>query len=218
MKPIWNNSYTVARRFSPPLFLALMLSACGGSYETGYASFSSRNFATDTKNKAVGAVETPLKDLGLMEDEIPARLEALISNPYTLEKGTTCDGLRTEMDALNELLGPDIDTPKMALASQDSAFSQGADLVSDAAIGFVRSQVNIIPMRSIVRTLTGARKHEKRLARANEAGKLRRAYIKGVAMAKYDGKCFIGPAVPVTEAKAVDKKPVEQEVASVVTN
>ena len=53
------------------------------------------------------------------------------------------------------------------------------------ARGSVRNATRgIIPFRGLVRQVTGAQRHQKDMDRAIQAGKVRRAYLKGVGMNK----------------------------------
>ncbi|MFZ8417716.1 hypothetical protein ACO1L7_14630, partial [Staphylococcus aureus] len=85
------------------------------------------------------------------------------------------------MAQLNSALGPDIDAPKLVYDDIDSATLQGTGMIKDAAVGFVHSQTNVLPVRDVLRSISGANKRDKEIAKAVEAGKLRRAYLRGIA-------------------------------------
>jgi hypothetical protein len=163
-----------------------------------------------TASKAFSAALTPLEDMGFRKREIPPLLHDLSANPYTRVEATAeCQVLQKQMADLETLLGPDVDTQKVALTAQESYIETGTSMIGDAVVGLVKSQANIIPLRGIVRRVTGAESHEKEVNAAIQAGKLRRAYLRGYADARYAGKCSphpnlipVGTEQPVKEVKA----------------
>ena len=186
---------TVTRLFHQALtllVLALMLSilaACGDAREQVATK------ADGTINKAAHAALTPLDDVGIRRGDIPEELKMLVENPYSTPKPLKCTTVKSELAKLDELLGPDMDAPKVALSDNEQYAAKGAEFIEEGIVGFVRSQTSIIPFRSIVRSLTGAKSHEKAIAKAQEAGKLRRAYLKGLASAKFGKSCPLAPII-----------------------
>ncbi len=166
--------------------------------------------AQGTRSAAFSAALTPLEDIGLRKRKIPEMLKMLAEDPYATPAKATCDDMKAELADLTVILGPDYDEAKKqqsALSAREQAMEDGGNMLSDAFVGLVRSQTDIIPLRSIVRRLTGASSHEKRVAQAVEAGKLRRAYLKGVAYAKFDNACI--PHAQVITATVEPKKDAE---------
>lgn len=148
----------------------------------------------DSVDEAFTAALSPLEDLGVRKRKIPDQLKALTDNPYVHpDAKVECDVIRTEYAALDGILGPEMGKPKAALSATEQYMNTGTDMVQDAVIGAIKSQVSIIPMRSVVRRLTGANSHDKQVAKATEAGKLRRAYLRGYAEAKFGKACSFGP-------------------------
>ncbi len=192
------------------LAVIALLTACGGSSDK-MAARGSGAF-----DKAAKAALTPLDDIGIKRDEIPEALRALVENPYSVPKPLKCKSVKEEIAALDTLLGPDFDTPKVALSENEQYAAAGAELIEDGLVGFVRSQTTgFIPFRGILRTLTGAKAHEKAMAKAKEAGKIRRAYLKGLASAKFGKSCPLGPTSVIAEKKKKDKPASEDlEVAT----
>ena len=182
------------------LLLALMvtlLAACGGATEKVAKS--------GTMNAVGEAALTPLNDLNLRREDIPEELQALVDNPYSTPKPLKCKTLKQEIAKLDTLLGKDMDAPKVALSENEQYAAAGAELVQDGIVNFVRSQTTgFIPFRGILRTITGAKAHDKAVAQAKQAGKLRRAYLKGLASAKFGDGCKLGPISVIAENK---KKP-----------
>jgi hypothetical protein len=106
--------------------------------------------------------------LGLAGAVTPAALKALALTPYLMTDPPDCTALGREINALDGLLGPDLDTPapddKMAAAQR-------------MAMGVVRGA---IPYRWAVRWLTQAGRKDRELQRAILGGVARRGYLKGV--------------------------------------
>lgn len=206
------------RRFFPLLLAAPLLFACETvtNYDLGSNSLTEKPLdvnAQGTKAAAFSAALTPLEDIGLRKRKIPEILKMLSNNPYQTPAKITCDGVKQELADLTVILGPDYDEARkkqMALSAQDQMIEDGGNMLSDAFVGLVKSQTDIIPLRSIVRRLTGANSHEKKVAQAVEAGKLRRAYLKGMAYAKFDNACIPHPEVITATAEPKnDAEPVE---------
>lgn len=182
----------LARQAQTLILLALMitlLSACSGARE------KLANNSSGTMGDAADAALTSLEDVGLKRDEIPKKLKALVENPYSTPKPLKCNTVKTELSELDAILGPDVDSPKAQLSGHERYAELGGELIHDGIVGFVRSQTSFLPFRSIVRRITGAAAHEKAIAAAREAGKLRRAYLKGLASAKFGKSCSLTPIV-----------------------
>jgi hypothetical protein len=170
-------------------------------------------------NEAVDAATGPLEDLNIKKREIPEPLIAAMKSPYAAPEKPTCDATKREITALDDVLGPDL-TPyvekqgegefmslanfEAELPSADGVPEMAFDAAKGMAISSIQSQVNIIPFRSIVRKVTGADRYQKKVTRAYEAGKLRRAYLKGYAQERFGKLCLSPP--PVVEASADTKR------------
>lgn len=206
-----------ARQITLLILATPLLFACSTfSMPSGTASFTEKPLdvnAQGTKAAAFSAALTPLEDIGLRKRKIPDILKMLSDNPYATPATITCDGVKTELADLTLILGPDYDEAKKkqaALSAQDQMMEDGGNMLSDAFVGLIRSQTDVIPLRSIVRRLTGANSHEKKVAQAVEAGKLRRAYLKGMAHAKFDNACIPHPQViTATVEPKKDAEPLE---------
>lgn len=204
-----------ARRVFPLVLMASFLFACSSvaDYDMGKNQLTQKPLTDEgqgTVKKAFSAALTPLEDLGVRKREIPEMLKMLSENPYLPPSKLTCPEIKQEMADLTVLLGPDIDTPKTALSAQDQMMEDGSNMLEDAVVGLVRSQTSIIPLRSIVRRLTGANSHEKKVAQAVESGKLRRAYLRGLAHAKFENSCIPHPQVITATAEPKnDAEPLE---------
>jgi hypothetical protein len=122
---------------------------------------------------ATEVAKTPLRDLNIDAQDIPAVLQAAVSDPYALKGLDTCNALVTDIAALDQELGADFD-----IAADD-----GNDRVSQGRIG--QSVIgSILPFRGIVREVTGAASNDRELRAAYTAGMVRRAFLKGVGLGR----------------------------------
>jgi hypothetical protein len=138
---------------------------------------------TPVGKQLVGAAATPLNDLNLLKDKIPAVLLAAHAAPYGPPADLGCEGLAGEIRQLNAALGEDLDAPSKP--GHRDLLEQGKTMADDAAVGAVRHAAeDLIPYRSWVRKLTGAERHSRLVTDAIGAGIVRRAYLKGLGEAK----------------------------------
>jgi hypothetical protein len=134
----------------------------------------------EDKQKIDHAITSPLKDLNLLREKIPATLLVADKNPYALPEMTSCKQLDQEITALDQVLAPDIDMPKKQKTKEDNHLERGAEAVGEASIDAIRRTTeSLVPYRSWVRKLTGAERESKLVARAIKSGNLRRAFLKG---------------------------------------
>ncbi len=136
----------------------------------------------DQFGRGFGAAATaPLEDLNLRRQYIPTVLLQAEANPYDLRNLTQCRPIAAEIARLDDALGPDLDEPP----SPDGRFisERAADAASQAALAAVRdTTTDFIPGRSWVRRLSGAEAHSRHVQSAIQAGRMRRAFLKGVGM------------------------------------
>lgn len=153
---------------------------------------------------AVGAVQSPLEDIGLKRQPIPYKLETIMQDPYAKLTPMNCPKISSEVFALNQLLGPDMgiapgDTPSVlgipmpSWQKRGEYMQKGSELTQQQAADAVRGQVDVIPYRGWVRKISGAERHAKHVEQAYEAGRLRRAYLKGLALVLGCGNMFYMP-------------------------
>ncbi|WP_342115398.1 hypothetical protein [Pseudoduganella sp. OTU4001] len=141
--------------------LALALSAC----------------ATKDQNRIEDIGATPLRDLNIAKVEIPPVLRDAMANPYLAPADKSCPALQTQLAGLDEELGPDIDVPEEKQGRMDA--SRAA--LGNAATGALQNTVEgAIPFRGWLRKLSGAERHSREAQAAILAGKIRRAYLKGI--------------------------------------
>ncbi|WP_428149983.1 hypothetical protein [Brevundimonas sp.] len=127
------------------------------------------------------AATQPLVDLNVRRDQIPTVLLQAQANPYDRRNLSQCTTIGAEVARLDEALGPDRDEPP---APDSPTLSERAqDALAEAALDAIRDAVtDFIPYRSWVRQLTGAQARSKAVQDAVEAGRLRRAFLKGLGM------------------------------------
>ena len=207
--------------------LACLTNCSGSTVEKMPGQDHISKFSETTVSKSYKTATSPLDDLGLRQDEIPAPLLVALKNPYAGTPKMSCTQAKEEITALDAVLGPDmgIENPEKASAlmvnsdgvsldtdaidiNSESILSKGEDFAQDTVVGFVKAQTSFLPFTSVIRQVTGASAHTKKMARAQEAGKIRRAYLKGMMQASGRGKCLapsiiIAPAIQEARADTV---------------
>lgn len=114
-------------------------------------------------------VTSPLSDLNIKKDEVPAVLVTAREKPYSLGGMGRCPAISSEIAQLDAVLGDDID-----IARDDG----GSNIsVGNVAKSLVRS---LIPFGGVIRELSGANAQERKWNEAIYAGSVRRAFLKGV--------------------------------------
>jgi hypothetical protein len=127
------------------------------------------------------AVTSPLVDLNVRRDQIPTVLLQAQANPYDRRNLGQCTTIGAEVARLDEALGPDRDEPPAPDAPTLNERAQ--DALAEAMLDAIRdATTDFIPYRSWVRQLTGAQARSKTVQDAVEAGRLRRAFLKGLGM------------------------------------
>ena len=129
------------------------------------------------------AVISPLKDLNLVQQDIPeVLLLAAHEGPYRpLPPGSDCAWIASQVIALNAALGGDLDA--INDGEGPTLLARGGQAASDGSVSMVQRTVeSVVPFRSWLRKLSGAERHSKEVAGALNAGRIRRAYLKGVGL------------------------------------
>jgi len=114
-----------------------------------------------------GAVASaPVKALNVKKKEIPESLKEL-GNPYDVAGDRSCAAMKSEIDSLTEFAGPDWD-------SDDHYTKKGrnAGELADA----------VLPYGGLVRFISGATEHEKKLAAALNYASVRRSFLKAQSL------------------------------------
>lgn len=127
------------------------------------------------------AATAPLEDLNLRRQYIPTVLLQAEASPYDLRNLNQCTTIGAEIARLDEALGPDADEPPAPDGSYLS--ERAADAASSAALDAIRdATTDFIPGRSWIRRLSGAEQHRLHVQSAVQAGRMRRAFLKGAGM------------------------------------
>lgn len=139
--------------------------------------------ASNDQTRVTDAAASPLNDLNLVRTEIPPVLLEAQKQPYAFSGDAGCADLAAKVHELDAVLGPDLDAP--ANGDDPTLLEQGTDEAKNVAIGALRStSESLIPFRGWVRKLTGAERHARNVAAAIAAGTARRAFLKGLMVAK----------------------------------
>ena len=165
------------------------LAGCASSGKSGTVSQTASRTVEKTTEGLGDAVMSPLEDLNLTREAIPDLVKDAAS-PYEVEAAETmsCSFLALKIAELDGILGADFDAPAPEddeeLSDTEKA-ERRAESASDATLGYISSEARgFIPFRGAVRYVTGASKHEKKLARAYAIAAQRRAFLKGIGLAK----------------------------------
>lgn len=165
-------------RRTPVLMLAASLFLAGTAQAADPAADRGMLQQKDTFRDAAMA---PLEDLNLKQQGIPDVLNRAKADPYDLTGLTRCEGIAGEIGRLDGALGPDLD--EAPPPDQRTKLQKAGGAIKDAGVAEVRSETrSVLPFRGWIRKLTGAARHEKRVAEAIRAGEVRRGYLKGVGM------------------------------------
>jgi hypothetical protein len=156
--------------------------------------------ATPQTKRVTEVAATPLNDFNLNQTPIPEPLVKAREQPYREPDDPGCAGLAEEIDQLDELLGPDMDAPREK-RSQD-LIDRGSEMAGDAAMNAFKGVTEgVVPFRSWVRKLSGAERYSSKVSSALAAGKVRRAFLKGVRVTRGCQPDTPAPAVQASPEK-----------------
>jgi hypothetical protein len=138
------------------------------------------------------AAKRPFQDLNMMQDPIPLVLLRAELDPYSVKGLTSCDVVMNRVAELDLALGPDLDAPadrskNRMTADAGMAAAAALEAAAAAAEGFM-------PVRSVVKRVSGATKYEAHVKHAILAGTVRRTFLKAVGVMHNCG----WPAAPLT--------------------
>jgi len=137
--------------------------------------------ATQVRDGMGAAVTAPLDDFNLRREFIPTVLLQAEGNPYDTRNLNQCTTIAAEVIRLNDALGPDTDEPPHDNGTRLSERAQ--DAAARAALDAIRNSItDFIPGRNWIRQLSGAQQHSRHVQSAIQAGRSRRAYLKGLGM------------------------------------
>ena len=120
------------------------------------------------------AAKTPLRDLNVMPQKIPPVLIDAEADAYRPPNPWGCRTIAAEITRLEDALGEDFDAPPPPPPTKEEKRTGTANMVLKGAAG------SIVPFRGWVRQLTGAERHAQAVQTAIAAGRVRRAYLKGI--------------------------------------
>lgn len=106
--------------------------------------------------------------------EVPAKLQAIQDDPYSLAGIDRCAAIIREITELDAVLGPDVN--ERADKSRAQKREETAGRVAGSVAG------SIIPFRGLIGEVTGANAERRRYAEAVYAGTVRRGFLKGVGL------------------------------------
>ena len=150
---------------------------------------------TDDSVSAKDVALTPAGDLNLRKERIPALLVAAQDRPYGLDGLAECPALIGAIAEFDAVLGPDLDQP------QESKGKLTAGRVAQAAV------TAFIPFRGLIREVSGANGHDRKLQAAIDAGLARRGFLKGYAQAR---GCDAPATIAASTAPTFVSRPVVQ--------
>ena len=127
---------------------------------------------TDDGVTAGDVALTPLSDLNLTRAEIDTLLLQARAAPYDTTGIHRCSDIIAAVRQLNALLGEDLDSAE----AKERGVSAGH--IAQWAIG------RFIPFRGLIREVSGARAHERKVRDAIVGGMMRRAFLKGLGQQK----------------------------------
>lgn len=139
---------------------------------------------TDETVTARDVAVTPVQDLNLARDDIPAVLTTAQADPYATRGLAKCSHYADAVRELDAVLGPDADV------AGPKDYGLNAGKVAKSVVG------SFIPFRGLIREVSGARKQDEAVEDAILAGMMRRAFLKGMGMKLGCGY----PARPADEA------------------
>lgn len=163
-----------------PLMLVLLTAGAAHAADPGADPRADRG-TMQQKDTFRDAALAPLEDLNLKQQGVPDVLARARSNPYDLTGLDRCEGIAGEIGRLDGALGPDLD--EAPPPDERTKLQKAGGAIKDAGVAEVRAETrSVLPFRGWIRKLTGAARHEKKVAEAIRAGEVRRGYLKGVGM------------------------------------
>jgi hypothetical protein len=138
--------------------------------------------AANQRTRVGEAAATPFNDLNLVHADVPAPLAEARRDPYAKPADQDCAALDALVKGLDDVLGPDVDIAVKGApqGTVTGGVSAAGDATFDALSGAAAS---VIPYRSWIRKLSGAERSSRQVTEAINAGRLRRAYLKGLRAA-----------------------------------
>lgn len=147
--------------------------------------------ADDTRRGISDAARSPLRDVGLIRQQIPPLLQSLTYPYSTASLAPGCAAVAYEIAQLDSVLGPESFQP----GPDRNIWDRGGEFAEDQVIDAAQDTANdLIPFRSWVRRLSGANRAEREALRAFANGQQRRTFLRGYGASL--GCANIVPAPP----------------------
>jgi len=159
---------------------ALLAAALGGCMSTR-PPLDARTIDHPEKEGVPGAVEAPFEDVNVIRSQIPPVLLRAEEAPYARPQPAGCANIANAVADLDDALGDDFDMQSPEDSSTGEKRGRQAGEVMVAALR--DTTTDFIPFRSWVRRLSGAQRHANEVRLAVYAGRVRRAYLKGLGEA-----------------------------------
>jgi hypothetical protein len=152
------------------------------------ASTNQREMAGTAGGVVGGAIQQPFRDLSIIREQTAPILIEARDAPYDISDLNSCNAVEGEIAALDRVLGPDINTE---VENEESAAVSLASNALEDVVG--------LPMRGVVRRISGAHGRDEEHRRAILAGMVRRGHLKGVAAQM---QCFQAPQATTASVAA----------------
>lgn len=163
-----------------PRRLAILLIAAAESLVCGAVSAQQAAVARRTvQGEAEDYLMRPLGDTNLKKRRIAPVLAAAVDDPYNRDGLRNCAYITAAIGELDAALGPDVD--ELRSRRKENVGQKAGRLGLATAREFIGG---IVPVRSIVREVSGARAWDARFREAVYAGAIRRGFLKGLAAAR----------------------------------
>ncbi len=168
------------------LIAASGLTGCASSpvqTASGYADQSANAIYRTGSDVYAGvgtAAKRPFQDLNMMQDPIPVVLLRAELDPYSVNGLTSCDVIMNRVAELDLALGPDLDSPRdhpKSKVTEDAGLAAAAALEAAAA-----AAEGFMPVRSVIKHVSGASKYETHVKHAILAGTERRTFLKAIGV------------------------------------
>lgn len=162
--------------------LLSILQACGGTDITKREQIVNDENLARARSDIETAAIIPLNDFNLVHAEIPSVLIDAQQAPYAAPESVSCEVLAREVQALDGVIGPDLDT--LDTREKPDRLERGTAAVGRAAIGAIRGVTeSVVPYRRWIRKLSGAERYSNEVNAALGAGSARRSFLKGLGQA-----------------------------------
>ncbi len=125
----------------------------------------------DTLKTAGHIVTQPGRDVGIDKAKVPPVLVRAVSQPYS-NPGKGCAAVASNLRDLNDVLGPDFGNNS---AENQNKAGKLAKAGGEAVVN------SLIPLRGLVREVSGAGPADRRVEAAVDAGLARRGYLRGLS-------------------------------------